>query len=130
MMSDMDRDDLAAQLSRLTRRLGAAERPLLEVHGLSMWSYIALGRLASRPADTQLELAGAMGYDKTRLIRLLDSLEGEGLVTRDPDPADRRARVVRLTAMGAQRHAAARDAIRAMEATFLEPLPPDDRESF
>jgi DNA-binding MarR family transcriptional regulator len=63
-----------------------------------------------------------MGYDKTRLIALLDGLESDGLVTRAPDPADRRARVVRLTPKGRRRLAAAVADIRAMEETMLAEL--------
>ncbi|MCW2993233.1 MAG: transcriptional regulator, MarR family [Conexibacter sp.] len=114
-----DEEDLGALFARITRRLIDAERPLLAEHGLSMWGYIALSHLAHAPAGTQLALAQAIRHDKTRLIGLLDELEGEGLITRTPDPADRRARIVSLTKAGATRHAAARRAIRAMEEELL-----------
>jgi hypothetical protein len=42
--------------------------------------------LARQPAGTQLALAEAIRYDKTRLIGLLDELERDGLITRKPDP--------------------------------------------
>src|SRR3954454_1726669 len=124
-----DREDLGALFTRVSRRLIAAERPLLAAHGLTMWGYIALSRLVSGPAPTQLALAAAMGYDKTRLIALLDELERDGLITRDPDPADRRARVVHLTAAGRERHAAAVNAIRAMEEELLAALSAAERET-
>jgi DNA-binding MarR family transcriptional regulator len=127
MMSD--REDLGALFSRVTRRLVAAERPLLEARGLTMWDYVALNRLARGPAPRQLALAEAMGYDKTRLIALLDRLEEYGLITREPDPRDRRARVVKLTSVGRRRHAAAVAAIRAMEEELLQELAPADREA-
>jgi DNA-binding MarR family transcriptional regulator len=116
-------------LARVTRRLIDAERPLLSAHGLSMWAYIALSRLAQRPAGTQLALARAIGYDKTRLIALLDALERDGLIIREPDRADRRAHTVRLTAEGEARHAAARADIRAMEAELLGALSATERRS-
>jgi DNA-binding MarR family transcriptional regulator len=118
----MDGEDLGALFARMTRRLIDAERPLLAEHGLSMWAYIALSHLARRPAGTQLELATAINYDKTRLIALLDDLERRGLVTRTPDPADRRARIVELTAAGRDRHSAARADIRSMEDEVLADL--------
>jgi DNA-binding MarR family transcriptional regulator len=118
-MTGEKREDLGALFSRITRRLVTAERPILEGLGLTMWQYIALSRLARRPAATQLELAEAIGYDKTRLIALLDELERQGLITRTPDLADRRARVVELTDKGHQRRLAATAEIRAMEATVL-----------
>jgi DNA-binding MarR family transcriptional regulator len=119
-MADHDDDqDLAALLARITRRLADAERPILAEHGLSMWAYVALSHLAAAPAGTQLALANAIRYDKTRLIGLLDELEADGLVTRAPDPADRRAKVVTLTPAGRARQAAAQRAIRAMEDALL-----------
>ena len=87
-----------------------------------MWAYIVLSHLAREPADTQLALARAIHHDKTRLITLLDGLEGQGLITRTPDPADRRARIVKLTAAGAALHAAARADIRVMEEELLSGL--------
>jgi DNA-binding MarR family transcriptional regulator len=114
-----DEEDLGALLARSTRRLIDAERPLLAELGLSMWAYIALSHLAHAPAETQLALAQAIGYDKTRLIGLLDELEADGLITRTADPADRRARIISLTAAGTKRHAAARRAIRKMEDEVL-----------
>jgi DNA-binding MarR family transcriptional regulator len=114
-MTDTEREDLGAMFARITRRLIAAEQPLLDRHGLSMWAYIALSQVVRAPAATQLELSKAIRYDKTRLIALLDDLERDGLLTRRPDPADRRARIVEITPEGRRRHAAVRAAIRAME---------------
>lgn len=126
----MEREDLGAQFARITRRLIAAERPLLAARGLSMWAYIVLSHLARQPAGTQLALAEAIRYDKTRLIGLLDELERDGLITRKPDPADRRARTVDLTAAGRRRHAAARADVRAMEDEFLGDLGAAERDGF
>lgn len=123
------REDLGALFTRVTRRLIEAERPLLAAHGLTMWGYIALNRVQDRPASTQLALSRAMGYDKTRLIALLDTLEHDGLITREPDPADRRNRVVRITAEGTRRHAAAVADIRAMEAELLSALTATQRDT-
>jgi DNA-binding MarR family transcriptional regulator len=122
-----DDHDLAALCALLARRLADAEQPILAEHGLSMWAYVALSHLARAPAGTQLALARAIRYDKTRLIALLDGLAAEGLITRTPDPADRRAKVVSLTPAGTARHAAAQQAIRAMEADVLAALPEAER---
>lgn len=126
-MGSDDRQDLGALFASITRRLIAAEKPLLERHGLTMWGYIALTRVAAAPASTQLALARDIGYDKTRLIALLDALEADGLVERSPDPADRRAHVVRITAKGTRRHAAAVADIRAMEEELLSTLSATER---
>src|SRR4051794_19360979 len=123
------REDLGAPFTRVSRRLTAAERPLLAAHGLSMWAYIALGELGRGPVRTQLALAAAIGHDKTRLIGLLDELERGGLITREPDPADRRARIVHITEAGRAAHAAAVADIRAMEEDVLAGLTAAERET-
>lgn len=118
----MDREDLGGQFARITRRLIAAEQPLLDARGLTMWGYVVLSALRTGPARTQLELAQAIGYDKTRLIALLDRLAEEGLVRRAPGPGDRRARTVELTGKGRRRVEATRRAIHAMEDELLADL--------
>jgi DNA-binding MarR family transcriptional regulator len=120
-------EDLGALLARCTRRVIAEERPLLAEHDLSMWAYVVLSRLSTAPAESQLALAEAINYDKTRLIGLLDELEDQGLVTRRPDPADRRARIVRLTPEGEARYAATRRSIRSMENRLLADLTASDQ---
>ena len=120
-------DDLGALCAGAGRSLAEAERPVLARHGLSMWQYVVLSALAAGSAPSQLVLAQQIRYDKTRLIALLDALEAEGLVAREPDPADRRARVVRLTREGIRRHAAVRDAIREVEEQKLAGLSPQAR---
>jgi DNA-binding MarR family transcriptional regulator len=122
----MSEEDLGALLARATRRLLDAERPLLAARDLSMWDYVVLSRLAAAPAETQLSLARAIGYDKSRLIGLLDELEGAGLLTREPDPKDRRAKVISLTAAGKSRQERARRDIRAMERRLLAGVDPAD----
>jgi DNA-binding MarR family transcriptional regulator len=119
--------DLAALLATLARRLTDAERPILAEHDLSMWAYIVLSHLAVAPTGTQLALAQAIGHDKSRLVALLDRLEADGLITRTPDPADRRAKIVELTAAGRARQAAAQRGIRAMEEELLAELPAPER---
>jgi DNA-binding MarR family transcriptional regulator len=49
------------------------------------------------------------------------------VITRTPDPADRRARIVQLTPAGRARHGAAQADIRAMEDELLAGLAAADR---
>jgi DNA-binding MarR family transcriptional regulator len=94
------RKDLGGQFARITRRLIELEQPILDKHGVTMWEYVVLVRLRAAPAETQLELAQAIRYDKTRLIALLDGLHARGLIERSPAPGDRRARAIKLTRTG------------------------------
>ena len=53
MKSRARRPDLAAMLAPLIRELIAAELPVLEARGLSMWGYSALLGLDQSPVRTQ-----------------------------------------------------------------------------
>jgi DNA-binding MarR family transcriptional regulator len=123
----MEREDLGALFAQVVRRLMAAERPLLDAHGLTMWGYSVLTHLAKQPTETQQALAQAIGYDKSRLIPLLDQLAEDGLLIREPDPANRRAHTVRLTPDGRTRLNAAKTDIRAMEEDLLSALTPTEK---
>ena len=124
------RVELAAAFDRLTRRAVALELPVLAAHELTMWEYVVLSGLVDGPAQTQARLADAVGRDKTRLIPILDALEARGLVTRAPDPADRRNKTVALTAPGHALRTAVAKAISAVEDEVLGPLDAAERRTF
>jgi DNA-binding MarR family transcriptional regulator len=125
-----DRPDLAAMVARLARALIEAERPILADHELPMWGYIVLTALRDEPMRTQAALARSIGADKTRIIGVLDDLQDRGLIEREPDPADRRVRLLRLTAAGRRLHGKVRVAIRRREEDLLGELPAADRNAF
>lgn len=55
------------------------------------------------PPMSQRAIAAEIGVDRTVLTYLIDDLEQAGLVTRTPDPADRRSRRIVATTKGARR---------------------------
>ncbi|TDV52104.1 MarR family winged helix-turn-helix transcriptional regulator [Actinophytocola oryzae] len=124
------RRDLGASFAYLTRALVEAETPILRAHDVEMWDYVVLSALESGAAPTQSELAAVVRRDKTRLIPILDRLESRGLLSRTPDPADRRNRVVALTSEGRAVMTACREDIRVMEAEFLAEVPAAERRVF
>lgn len=117
-------------LQPLVRALIAAELPVLGRHGISMWGYVVLNALDGGPARTQAALAQAIRADKTRIIATLDELQQAGLITREPDPADRRARLLSITQAGQRTRLAAQAEIQANENRILSRLPAADREAF
>ena len=127
MTADDRSRDLAAMLQPLLRSLIEAERPVLAEHGISMWGYAVLGALNSSPIRTQAALCEAIGADKTRIITTLDKLQAAGLISRVPDAADRRVRLLSITENGLRIHRSVRAAIRVAEDRILAPLPPADR---
>lgn len=124
------RADVAAMASRVSRAFVAAERPILDAVELSMWEYIVLSALYDGPLRTQSALAEAIGADKTRIIPVLDQLEVRSLIVRQPDPNDRRARILSLTDEGVSLHRKARSAIRSNEDRILQVLPESVRRGF
>ena len=130
MTDDTERSDLAAMAVRLARGLMAVEQPILAAHEVSMWGYAVLSTLREEPVRAQSALAKAIGADKTRLIPVLDELQRRGLIDRDPDPADRRVHLLRLTRAGGDLRASVQARIRAEEVRLLARLPPSDRAAF
>jgi DNA-binding MarR family transcriptional regulator len=128
--ASQQRRDLAAMLQPLVRALIAAELPVLARHGISMWGYIVLNALDGSPTRSQAVLAQAIGADKTRIIATLDDLQQAGLITRQPDPADRRARIMAITSAGHQVRLAVQAEIQANEERVLALLKAGDRDAF
>ncbi|MGV9863234.1 MarR family winged helix-turn-helix transcriptional regulator [Rhodococcus koreensis] len=124
------RPDLAAMTTTLNRSLVAAELPVLAEHGLTMWGYVVLLALDEHPLRTQAALAETIGADKTRIIGVLDELQDRGLIDRQRDPADRRARLLSLTPDGHRVRDSAQAAIRRGEERLLARLPERDRAGF
>lgn len=130
MTEDAGRPDLAAMLHPLLRALIAAELPILAAHGVSMWGYVVLNALDGSPVRTQAALAEAIGADKTRIIADLDDLQRAGLITRVPDPDDRRVRLLEITPAGRRLRLAVQQDIQAGEERLLAQLPAADRRAF
>jgi DNA-binding MarR family transcriptional regulator len=124
------RPDLAAMMAPLVREMMAAEVPVLEAHGLSMWGYIVLSALDRSPVRSQAALADAIGADKTRIIPTLDDLQERGYIERRPDPDDRRVRLLALTEDGRAAKDGAQEDIQRGEERWLGRLSADDRRVF
>ncbi len=114
----------------LGRVLTEAERPILDRHGLTMWAYVVLLGLDEGPVHTQAALAKAIRADKTRIIPVLDDLQQRGLILREPDPADRRVNLIRLTPDGASLRDHTQRDIQEQEQRLLAEVPAADRRTF
>ncbi|MGV9313057.1 MarR family winged helix-turn-helix transcriptional regulator [Streptomyces sp. NPDC003691] len=102
--------ELAVFLRRARAQSGEMAR---EVHpGLESSAYGLLVRLEDAGAQRATDLAAYFGVGKATMSRQLRALEGVGLVVREPDPADGRASLVRLTEEGLERFRRVRDARR------------------
>ncbi|MDT5334503.1 MAG: hypothetical protein QOD90_8 [Mycobacterium sp.] len=124
------RPDLAAMLAPLVRDMMAAEQPILDAHGLTMWGYVVLLALDRASMRTQAALAEAIGADKTRIIRTLDELQEAGHIERRPDPDDRRVRLLAITESGRAVKDAVQADIQRGEERWLRELDADERRVF
>jgi DNA-binding MarR family transcriptional regulator len=102
-------------------------REVSEALGLSFGRAKALRRIARHPM-TMGELATMLGIDAPYATLVVDELERQGLVERQPHPTDRRAKLVATTAEGS---AAAKRAeeILARLPVGLADLPHADMET-
>lgn len=73
---------------------------VVKVHDLTLPQMRALGELVRKGGVSQVSLAGAIDADPMTLKGILDRLEKRGLVTRQQDPSDSRAKIVHVTADG------------------------------
>lgn len=78
----------------------------------------------------QATIALRLGIDRTVMTYLVDDLEEAGVVSRRPDPADRRARQVVLTAKGERTLRSASARIAEVERDVLGGLTDDEAELF
>jgi DNA-binding MarR family transcriptional regulator len=72
------------------------------------------------------DLVSRLGLDKSTVSRQVSTLVDLGLVTREADPADGRAQVLRTSAEGAAQLARIREARRARWEADLEDWPAED----
>jgi len=117
-------------LAPLLREMVAAEQPVLEAHGLTMWGYVVLLALDRASMRTQAALAEAIGADKTRIIRTLDDLQERGHIERQPDPDDRRVRLLSISDSGRAVMEAAQADVQRGEERWLGELSADERRVF
>jgi DNA-binding MarR family transcriptional regulator len=89
-----------AALFTLTALLGDAMDTGLAAHGLTRARAEVIWTLHHQGAMTQRELSRALECSPPNVTGLLDGLEDAGFVTRERHPTDRRATLVKLTALG------------------------------
>lgn len=113
---------------RLTRAL---EAELEAEHGLSLSGVELLGRLAAadRHRLRLSQLAAEANLSLSRVSRIVDGLEGRGLIRREACPSDARAVEAHLTEAGlALARAAQATHVDSVRARFLDRLAPGEAE--
>jgi MarR family transcriptional regulator, transcriptional regulator for hemolysin len=82
--------DLLLLLSDVGRMLRTEADRRARRHGMTRAQWVILSRLERQPGLSQRELAEILEVEPITVARLVDRLEGRGMVERRPDMADRR----------------------------------------
>jgi DNA-binding MarR family transcriptional regulator len=104
-----------------------AESNLVPLHYGTM-TY--LNKETGEPGIDQVGLAARLGVDRNNVGVILTELEARGLVERQLDPTDQRARRLYLTAKGEKLYQQLQSQNSAANERILAPLSPRERELF
>lgn len=114
-------EEFAAAVRRARSRV--SDRP-----GLTPSQYRLLVALEDAPSLGVGELARAAGVSSPTATRMLDGLEQDGIVKREPEPGDRRRIAVRPTAKGRRALTEAHARVAAAREQVYSQLTPEERE--
>ena len=123
---------LPVLLRRAWYGLNQAFRRRIARAGLTPDQFTVIRTLLEAEPDglTQKALADAMSSDPNTIASLLERMEANGLVQRQPHEKDRRANRVELLAVAREKYEAIRDEAIELQGHVLEQLPEGDREKF
>jgi len=92
--------------------------------------YGLLTALSLRGELDQVSLAEELGLDRTTAAEVLARLQARGLVSRKPNPRDRRAKLARITKRGRAVTAAMFNAMQRAQDRLCAPLTQKERDVF
>lgn len=90
----------------LQRRIAEDVEQATGLPGTWFETLVRLSRSQDRPVRMN-EIAAQVSFPPSSFTRLIDAMEGAGLVDRAPDPTNRRATIICITATGQRRLAKA-----------------------
>ncbi|RMI33381.1 MarR family winged helix-turn-helix transcriptional regulator [Nocardia stercoris] len=118
-------ESLVYLLKHAHLRLNELVAAELAEHPVSGRELAVLTVVAGNEPISQQQAAARLGVDRTTMVALLDELERKQLLSRHPNPADRRVNIVEMTPRGETVRAEARAAADRAEGRFLAALEPD-----
>jgi DNA-binding MarR family transcriptional regulator len=130
-VSDPSIGAIETEVAVLMRRGEATRRALpIAPHGtLDRASYLILRHLDVAGPQNVSALAAALHLDGSTVTRQVAALVRAGLVTRGPDPQDRRGAVIAATPTGLDRMSAVRKAREELYAQMLATWSEEDRRT-
>ena len=126
----MSRDRFAQEIAVLSRRWRLRLDERLRHTGLTQARWYALLELSKHPQGlTQRELAEQVGVEASTLVRHLDELERQEIISRSPVDGDRRANLVRPTARAEPLLREISEIAATLRAELLGDLPEEDLDA-
>lgn len=119
--------DLGVLISLSRRIVWMTASRKLEEAGYSMTTWAVLAPLVKLGPTSQRDIAAGIGLHPAGVSRLIDDLEGEGLVRRRRDEQDRRRAFVEATPRGKAIWTAAEPLVAASLKDVLSPLSVDEQ---
>jgi len=116
---------LISEVSRLAHPLLTGR---LATAGSRGYHYRLLAALAEFGPASQASLGRHTGMDRSDVAAAVNELAARGLVSRVPDPADRRRNVISITPAGAARLRRLDGLLDGVQDELLAPLSPAERQ--
>jgi DNA-binding MarR family transcriptional regulator len=99
-------------------------------YDLTPVQYAALTTVGTRPGIDQATLAGLIAYDRTTITGVVDRLAQKGLLVRQANSRDRRARALQITDEGRQLLRGIEPAVQAAQRIMLRGLTTSEADEF
>jgi len=125
----IDDQALAAAFRHLSALGMRVEDRLMREKGVSLAQSRLLEVIQQTARARWSDIATALGYSPRTITEALDALERDGLITRTPDPADRRAKILTITKKGARDLAAAQDVRDQIRKVFFGVLTDGEKDT-
>ncbi|MEU9253683.1 MarR family winged helix-turn-helix transcriptional regulator [Streptomyces sp. NPDC048270] len=128
-------DRLRRRASRLLSQLTTRSDRLI-TEGLAAradarkWHYAVLASLQDFGPGSQAELSGRTGIYRSDMVGVLNELAERELVTRAPDPDDRRRNIITLSPRGSRHLRRLDQVLDDLHDELLAPLDPAERDQF
>ena len=114
-------------LARSWRQLADRVLASLDISNSTGYALLHLERMG--PGARQSDLAREIGIAEASLVRTLQQLERSGLVAREPDPEDARAKCLHLTEQGAVLARSIDDRLRSLRGQLLDGISSEDLDT-
>ncbi|MEM9355290.1 MAG: MarR family transcriptional regulator [Pseudomonadota bacterium] len=129
---DTIRACISFQAGAASKVIARMARARLAPHGITPIQFAVLHAVSEAPDQTAAEVGAALIIDSATIVGVIDRLAHMELVSRQPDPDDRRVKRLSLTAQGAAalpKLRAVMDDLNAEIDAILGPAAGDVRES-